>query len=454
MGRSNVVITGLGVVSALGIGADELWKGLVEGVSGLRPLKHMDANGFPCGVGGEVPDLAVRDYLPKSYRKATKVMARDIELAVVAAALAVKDAGLTTRADEGEPTLPAGRLGCQIGAGLIAAETAELSRALAASVNDDGVFDLGLWGTVDSENGRKAGGGMNHLPPLWLLKYLPNMLACHVTIVHGAEGPSNTITCAEASALLSLGESMRVIARGDADACFSGGAESKLNYMGVQRLDFAGRVAHTDEREDGSKVTMPFATDSRGGVQGEAGAVLMVESESSATDRGAAVYAKVSGFGAAQSCQGPIGTGVWEPSEAELTCDEALADAIAGALRDGGLQSDAIDAIVPLGLGVPDLDAREAGALKSVFGDRLGDLPTITLAPNVGNCSAGQGGLMVAVAAMAIKRQVLPGRINHGAADMGLDAGRTKASERLMKHILVCASGLGGQSAALILSAP
>lgn len=454
MSRRNVVITGLGVVSALGIGAEELWNGLVEGISGLGPLEHMDANGFACRVGGEVRSLTVREYLPKWYRKATKVMARDIELAVVAAELAAKDAGLVTRADEGEPTMPANRLGCQIGAGLIAAETAELSRAMAASVDDDGVFDLGRWGTVDGVDGRVAGGGMNHLPPLWLLKYLPNMLACHVTIVHGAEGPSNTITCAEASALLSLGESMRVIARGDADACLSGGAESKLNFMGLQRLDLAGRLAHSDEAEDGSKVTRPYCADSQGGVPGEAGAVLILEDEGTAKARKATAYAKVAGFGSAQSACGPIGTGVWEADAAETHTDQALVDAIEAALRDAGLNAGDIDAVVPLGLGVPDLDRREAGALKSVFGERIGSVPLVTLSPNVGNCSAGQGGIMVAVAAMAICRQALPARLNHGSVPADLCAGAARAGERSLKHVLVCASGLGGQSAALVLSAP
>lgn len=448
MGRE-VVITGLGVVSALGIGAESLWTGLVEGVCGLGPLEHMDARGFVCRIGGEVKSLSVRDYLPKHYRKATKVMARDIELAVVASALAVADAGMKTRADEGEETFAAGRLGCQIGAGLIAAETAELSRAMASAVDENGVFDLGLWGTVDAGD-RKAGGGMNNLPPLWLLKYLPNMLACHVTIVHGAEGPSNTITCAEASALLSLGESARVISRGDADGCFSGGAESKLNYMGLVRQDFAGRLAHTSAMEDCSGVSRPYSADSEGGVLGEAGAVLILEAEEHARARGAKVYARVSGFGAAQSPDCPISTTPWASGQVST----GLTDAVEAALRDAGIGAGDVDAIVPLGLGVPELDNREAEALGGVFGERLREVPLVTVVPNVGNCSAGQGGLMAAVGAMALDRQVLPGRLNRGTVTAGVDAGASRMKETSLKHIVVCASGLGGQSAALVLSAP
>ncbi|MCL4222013.1 MAG: hypothetical protein KJZ65_11670 [Phycisphaerales bacterium] len=448
----DVLITGLGAVSALGVGKDDLWNALVEGSSGVRPLQRFDPSGMPCRLAGQAVDFNVRDFLPKSYRKATKVMARDIELAVVAAALAVKDAGLTTRADEGaSPTMPPNRLGCQIGAGLIAAETDEISRALAASTNPDGSFSLERWGTETAPDGRVGAGGMNHLPPLWLLKYLPNMLACHVTILHGAEGPSNTITCGEASALLSLGESTRVIQRDDADACFSGGAESKLNYMGMLRMDLAGRLAHHTESQDGTRVLMPYC-DSSGGLLGEAGAVLLVEERAHAQRRGVTPYARIAGFGAAQTSGCPLPTGVWEPDEPEI--ERGLADAIESALRDARLDPGAIDAIVPTGLGVPSCDRRERAALHAVFGSRLPSIPIITLAPNLGNCSAGQGGLMTAAAAMALRHQTIPSRIQRGTPAPGLDAGPAPARKASLRHVLVCTTALGGQNAALVLSAP
>ena len=201
--RRRVVITGLGPVSAFGVGMAPLWQALVEGRSALRAIERWDASGLPTSAAAEIPaDLFdVKSFVPKSYRKATKVMARDIELAVGAAHEAVRDAGLVTKSHEGTPeggppTLPPDRVGCHIGAGLIAADIDELTSALYTARDAAGQFSFGLWGEQ----------GMNNLTPLWLLKYLPNMLACHVTIIHGAEGPSNTITCGEASGLLSLGE--------------------------------------------------------------------------------------------------------------------------------------------------------------------------------------------------------------------------------------------------------
>ena len=232
--RRRVVITGLGAVTGLGVGFDAFWDGLIAGRSSIGPIEGFDAAGFPCRLAAEVTGFRARDHVPKSYRKATKVMARDIELAVGAADAAVRDAGLVTRGlEDGEPTYPGPRIGCNIGAGLIATETDELTSALATATDESGRFDLGIWGRS----------GMNNLQPLWMLKYLPNMLACHVTIIHGAEGPSNTITCAEASGLLSLGESARVIERGSADMCLAGGTESKVCPMGLVRIGLAGRLA-------------------------------------------------------------------------------------------------------------------------------------------------------------------------------------------------------------------
>jgi 3-oxoacyl-[acyl-carrier-protein] synthase II len=241
----SIVLTGLGPISAFGVGIDPLWAAMCEGRSAIAPIKRWDASGFPSCAGAELADelYDVKTAVPKSYRKATKVMARDIELAVGAAAEAIRSAGLVTRgtAEGAAPTIVPDRMGCHIGAGLIAAELDELTGAMWASRRDDPAtpgdlgVDLGHWGNQ----------GMENLTPLWLLKYLPNMLACHVTIIHDCQGPSNTITCADASALLSLGESRRVIERGGephqphghaaADLRGSGGAGSGRRRSGDGR---------------------------------------------------------------------------------------------------------------------------------------------------------------------------------------------------------------------------
>ncbi len=447
-----VVITGLGTVSGLGVGIGPLWEGLIAGRSAVRRISLFDPSGFRSRFGAEVTGFTgAKDYVPKSYRKAVKVMARDIELAVAAAKCAVEDAGLKTRGSLAEgsteaTTYPAARMGCHIGAGMIAAESDELTAAMITAAGQSGgraTVDLRAWGNAEG-----GSGGMNNLPPLWLLKYLPNMLACHVTIIHGAEGPSNTITCAEASGLLSIGESVRVIQRGDADLCFTGGAEASINLMGLLRKDLVKRLAHVDDSTDGATIVRPFDPHAPGGVLGEGGGILVVEAADTARQRGARVYAEIAGYGAAHSQ--PFADG-WVGTDPGPEVDEGLQFAIENALDDAGITAAEIDAIVPHASGVAAYDRGEAGALRTVFGARLSAVPLVTLPPVLGETSASSGGLAAAVGAKCLIEQTLPARLNAGRPPADLQAGAAPSRGATLRHILVATGALGGQNAALVL---
>lgn len=376
-------------------------------------------------------------------------MARDTELTVAAAALAVQDAKLATRGtipegSGGMPTYPGGRTGCHIGAGLIAAEIEELTSALATARGPDDergepTFDLRAWGT------ESGGGGMNNLPPLWMLKYLPNMLACHVTIIHGAAGPSNTITAAQASAHLCISESFRVIERGDADVCLSGGGEAPVNHVRLMRFDLAGRLAPATPDEAGADVVRPYDPHARGGLLGEGAGILVLEERESAAARGATPYARVSGVGSSQSGLRPASRGrAYTPDGRRL--------AIESAIDDAGVRPDEIDAIVPEASGVPAEDEAEAEALRAAFGPRLRELPLVTLTPAIGDCMAGQGGLAVAAAALVLKNQMLPARLHAGRPFAGLDAGAAPTRPATLRNVLVTTGSVGGQNAAIVLS--
>ncbi len=436
-----VVITGLGSVSALGVGAEALFKGLCAGVTGIGRISRFNPDGFPVRIAAEVRDLSVKDYVPKSYRKSIKVMARDIELAVAAARCAVEDAGLVTRgsaddlADE-QLTYHPRRMGCNIGAGLIAADTEEMAAAMHTARTAGGGFSYPAWGG-------EGGQGMESLTPLWLLKYLPNMLACHVTIIHGAEGPSNTITCSEASGLLTLGESMRIIERGAADMCFSGSAESKLNPMGLLRLDFARRLAHLPDVTAGQTPLRPYDPQTPGGVLGEGGGIVILENAQTAKARKARVYAEVVGFGGGHS----------DAHYSAGEHDEGFGYAIENALDDAGISPDKIDVIIPMGSGVPELDRPELGALRRIFGSRLGEIPLVTIQPNVGNCVAGLGGLQVVAGAMCLHTQTLPARLHAGQPAAGICAGAAPSRGAKLEYALMCSGSLGGQNAAVVLKA-
>src|SRR6476661_6398607 len=285
-----VVITGIGVISPIGIGAKAFWENLIAGQVGVRRITQYDPSGFPSQIGGEVGAYKINDFVPKSYRKATKVMARDTELAVIAADDAFKDSGLQSKAYTETPTINGVRFGCNIGAGLISAELNELTTAMAtARAGDANKLDLQHWGAH----------GMSQLTPLWLLKYLPNMLACHVTIVHELKGPSNTITCADASSHLAIGEAFRTIQRGKADLAICGGAESKVNPMGHMRQSLLKRLTetHNDAPADGVR---PFDSEADGTVTAEGGGLFILEEYEHAKARGAKIYAELVGFGASQ----------------------------------------------------------------------------------------------------------------------------------------------------------
>lgn len=423
----------------------------MAGTTALRPITRFDPSGFICRLAGEVRDFSAKDHVPKHYRKAVKVMARDIELAVAAAKLAVEDAKLVTRAHGSESgegattTVAADRMGCQVGAGLISAEAEELTSALATATVEDGrggrEFSLKAWGET----------GLSNLQPLWMLKYLPNMLACHVTIIHGAEGPSNTITCGEASGLLSIGESCRVIERGAADLCFSGGAESKVNLMGHMRAQMAGKSGPTGDAADGSTLVKPY--DARSiGVPGEAGGILIVEALDQAKARGARVYALVAGFGAGHSGWPPYTTAE-DRAGLSAAQNRGLVLAIQRAMRDAGITADKIDAIVPQACGSKLEDEAELGSLRQVFGERLAKIPLTTLTPNIGNCWAGSGGVQAAAAAMMLEKQMIPARVHQGRPAQDALAGAAPAVKADLRYVLACSSSLGGQNAALILKA-
>lgn len=435
-----VVITGLGVATPIGNGIERFWDALLQKQCGLRRITAFDPSGLACQVGGELPELSLGDCIPKSYRKSVKVMARDIVIAVVCAYHAVKDAGLITRCivDRGESPSPVNvdstRFGANIGAGLICADLNELAAALATAVDADGRFSLKQWGAE----------GMTQLTPLWMLKFLPNMLACHVTIVHDAQAPSNTITCGEASSHLAIGEAFRTIARGAADVCICGGAESKMNPMAVARPLLCKRL-NTADNDRPDSASRPFARGRAGMIPSEGGGLVILESLDHARARGARIYAELVGFGAASDASdwakpAPGGDGVRR--------------AIQKSLADAGISPAAVDLAVPFGFATADHDAAEMAGWNAALGQRLDLVPAMTTRGAIGVNGAGTGAIDIAAAAMAVSRNTVP--VSRNTAE--LDAAcrfRFVQNDPKDVHIRVAVStgfsAVGGQAAALVL---
>ncbi len=427
-----VVITGIGVVSPIGIGAGAFWDALCAGTVGVGRISFFDAGGFASQIGGQVPAFKIGDYVPKHYRKATKVMARDIELAVVAADGAFRDAGLKSRAYTETPEVDGTRFGCNIGAGLISVDLNELTGAMAGARDADraDTLDLTKWGRD----------GMTQLTPLWLLKYLPNMLACHVTIIHELKGPSNTITCGDASSHLAIGEAFRTIQRGDADLAVCGGAETKVQPMGLMRQCLLNRVT-TTHNDSPTTAVRPFDADASGTAVGEGGGLFVLEEYGHATARGAKVYAELVGFGASQDTYR-----ITEPDPR----GDSYARAVQKALADADLPPAAVDLLVPCGTGIPGHDRAELNGLTTVFGGGLSRVPISTPKAQTGNVAAGSG-IDAAAAVLAVRHDRVPPAVNTAKPLGGMDLNVSpEARDRRVDVAVSSVYSLGGQNAALV----
>ncbi len=424
-----VVVTGIGIISPIGIGTRAFWDNLLAKQMGVRKLVAFDPSGFASQIGGEVPPYKISDYVPKSYRKATKVMARDIELAVIAADDAFRDAGLQSRAYTDTPTIPATRFGCNIGAGLINVDLAELTAAMHAA-RAGNKLDLAKWGGV----------GMAQLTPLWLLKYLPNMLSCHVTIVHELKGPSNTITCADASSHLAIGEAFRTIGRGDAELAICGGAETKALPMSLIRHSLLHRLNET-HNDSPVEAVRPFDADAEGTAVAEGGGLLILEEFEHAKSRGAKIYAELAGFGASQDTYK-----ITEPDPS----GKSYANAINKSLKEAGVSASDVGLIVPHGLGIASHDRAELAAMDRVFGGGLEKIPFAPIKAQIGSLAAGCG-VDAATAVLSLHHGNIPAAMNtRKVIDQRKLNVSTEVREAKIGVAISTVYSLGGQNASLV----
>jgi 3-oxoacyl-[acyl-carrier-protein] synthase II len=419
-----VGITGLGVLGAVGIGRRAFWEALLAGRSGVRPVESFDASALPSRIAGEIPDFDPKAHV--AQRKALKVMARDIQLAAACAAQAVADAGLDARPPDPE------RFGVTLGAGLICSCLDELGPSCERSRTVDGRVDFAAWGRE----------GLGQLFPLWLLKYLPNMLASHVTIFHNAQGPSNSITTGEASGVHAIGEAYHTILRGAADVMLAGGAESKVNPMSMLRYCQLG-LASTHANDTPERACRPFDLNRDGLAAAEGGGVVVLEALEAARARGARVYAEVTGCGLSCDTDGGLAVG---PS------GDRQAAAIRAALDEAGLDAADVDHVHAQGVGTVAADLAESRALRTVFDTGPGGVPISATKGLTGHAAAGAGAMGVVTAALAVAEGAIPGHasLEHPDPACGLESLVTATLRRPVRRTLVNTFSLVGQNAVLI----
>jgi 3-oxoacyl-[acyl-carrier-protein] synthase II len=415
------VITGLGVLSPIGLDAASFWQSLQSGKSGVRTISTFDPSGLPVRIAGEIPEFDAKKLIEKSQRKSLRMMARTIELAVVAAQLALADGQVD------KSKLNPDRFGVEFGSSLIATELPELADAARVSANcQPGAVDLEKWGEQ----------GLPLIQPLWMLKYLPNMLACHVSILHDARGPNNSITENDASSLLALGEAYRILCRDQADFFLVGGAESKINPLSMVRQCLFEQLSRRNETPE--QACRPFDRDRDGLVIGEGAGVFVLEDLAHAEARGARILAEVVGFGAAFDVK-QNGDGV--------------ARAVRAALTDAGIGPEEVDHVNAHGLASKAADVAEARGLQQVFGDLISPIPVFAPKSYLGNLGAGGSSTELVASILAFQHGVVPATLNYEHADpacpIAVTAGAPQPVQR--PYVVKVSFTQMGQCAALVL---
>lgn len=381
-----VVITGLGVVSPVGTGWQAYWSSLLAGQSGVTRREEYGEFEWPFAIGGQVADFSAKEsFGPREFkkqRKSVKVMCREIQQAYASAAMAMEHAGLAE-----EFTVDPDRLGVVMGSELLYCDIAEVEASY-RSASDGGDLEFQAW----------CKSAMSDLNPLWMLKHLPNMAACHIGIGHDARGHNNSITLGEASSLLAMAEGASIIERGWCDVMIVGGLGARSN---LTHMTYKGALNMTSRICDPGSASRPFELNRDGFVVGEGAAALVFENAKHAKARGAKPLARYLG---SASAFGDPGNGRFGGS---------LQSAMTNAMQSAGVANNDIGHVNANGLSSVFHDQAEAQAIKAV----LGDTPVTALKSYFGNLGAGTGAVESVAAILALEQQVTPATLNYETPD-------------------------------------
>lgn len=418
--KRQVLITGIGIVSPLGIGRQAFWASLMGQASGVRPLTLQYASELPLHIGAEVCDFDPKERIKP--RKSLKVMSRDIQIAFAAADLAREDARLAPHAVDPE------RMGVVFGTDMTQGLPEDVAGAFRGCLSQ-GAFDFRKWG----------GSAMSEIHPLWMLKYLPNMPACHVAIAHDARGPNNTLTLGEVSSLLAIAEAMRIIERGQADVMFTGGTGSQLNPVALLR---SCQQEVSLQNEDPATASRPFDARRTGFVNGEGACVLVLESQEHARNRQARVIGCLRGYASRFQA-------VRRDRPADGT---AIRRVIVEALRMSEISPADLGHVNAHGLATRHDDRIEAQAIRST----LGDVPVTAPKSFFGNLGSGSGAVELAASLLAMEQGLVPVTLNYREPDPDCPIRVVRGQELTNRApcVLALNHNATGQAAALVVTGP
>lgn len=409
MSKRRVVITGLGQISPVGNDVATGWANLLAGRSGIGKITRFDASDITCQIAGEVKGFDITQYIPA---KDARRMDLFIHFGVAAALQAVADSGLDDMVG-----LDKTRVGVNIGSG------------------------IGGLPLIENTGVDLINGGIRKIGPFFIPGSLINLIAGHVTILKGYQGPSYGIVSACTTGAHCIGDAARMIQHGDADVMVAGGAEGAISRLGVG--GFAAMKALSTRNEDPATASRPWDKGRDGFVMGEGAGVLVLEEYEHAVKRGARIYAELAGFGMSSDAYH-----ITAPNA------EGPARGVVNALRDAGINADQVDYVNAHGTSTPLGDANETNALKLAFGDHAKKLVVNSTKSMTGHLLGGAGGVEAIYSILALYHQVSPPTINIFEQDIeaGCDLDYVANTAREMKVDVAVSNsfGFGGTNGSLV----
>lgn len=410
MSKRRVVITGLGVLSAVGLDVEENWANILAGKSGIDYLTKFDTEPYSVSFGGELKGFKASDYiLPKEAKK----MDPFIHYGIAAGAQAIRDSGLEVT-DEN-----ATRIGVSIGSG------------------------IGGIGSIETQHNAMLKGGPRKVSPFFVPSSIINMISGNLSIMFGLKGPNMAIATACATGTHSIGDSARMIEYGDADVMIAGGAEYATTEMGL--AGFAAARALSTRNDNPQAASRPWDKDRDGFVLSDGAGAVVLEEYEHAKARGATIYAEVLGFGMSGDAYH-----MTLPAKG----GEGAARCMTTALNNAKLDPSKINYINAHGTSTPAGDVCETSAVKSVFGDHAYNLTMSSTKSMTGHALGAAGAMEAVFTALAIKNQQLPPTINLENPEEGcdLDYVATGARDAKIDYALSNSFGFGGTNATIVLA--
>lgn len=405
--KKRVVITGLGVVTAVGIGIDNFWKNITNGVSGISRITLFDTSDFEVKIGAEVKEFDPAQYLD---RKEVKRTDRFVHFAVAATKMALADSGLEINAANAE------KIGVIIGSG------------------------IGGIKTFEEQTRTFLEKGPKRVSPFFIPMMIPDMGSGFVSIITGAKGPNHTVVTACASGAHSIGDSFRIIQNGDAIAMITGGSEAAITPLAYAGFTSAGALSTNNDDPTGS--SRPFDLNRDGFVMGEGSGILILEELEHAKQRGANIYAEIVGFGESGDA--------YHVTAPDPEGDGA-ARAMARAIADAGITKEHVSYINAHGTSTEANDKLETKAIKRVFGERAYRIPVSSTKSMTGHLLGAAGGIEAIICVLALQNGIIPPTINYQTPDpdCDLDYVPNQARKGELEYALSNSLGFGGHNACL-----